>query len=282
MEDLSDYVSDDELAVEPFRELGWQVEFIPWTADETWSRFDAVLIRSTWDYFIHLETFLAVLERIHDATTLLNPLDVVRWNMRKTYLLDLQERGVEIVPTFVGGGLAPNSIEALFAQLQADRIVIKPVVSGGAYRTFLLARDAVATERSAVADSFGREAFIAQPFVDSVLHEGEYSVFYFDGCLSHTVVKTPKAKDFRVQEEYGGTIREVAAPAGLEKAARRAFEAVDPSPLYARVDLVRGAAGSWMVMEIELIEPSLYLRSSPGAPVRFACAFDAWTSRNPL
>lgn len=244
-----------------------------------WSGFEAVLIRSTWDYFKHLDAFLEVLERIEAETYLLNPLELVRWNSRKTYLSDLEGRGVEIVPTLFSARLGSSVLDDLFLQFQSNRIIIKPVVSGGAYRTFLLNHDAAEEKRAAAIESFAADEYLAQPFVESVISEGEYSVFYFDGVVSHTVVKTPNARDFRVQEEHGGTIREIGAPAGLKAAARRAFEAVKPRPLYARIDLVRGASGSWMVMEIELIEPSLYLRSSAGAPARLAHAFDAWMGR---
>lgn len=280
MEDLSGHVSDDELAVEPFRELGWRVDFVPWRADAKWSNFEAVVIRSTWDYYKHLDSFLKVLEHIDAQTRLLNPLEVVRWNSRKTYLADLEERGVEIVPTLFADHLDPRRLETLFQRFQSDRIIVKPVVSAGAYRTFLLHRDIVASEeRAAAVESFAHEGVMAQPFVESVLNEGEYSVFYFDGKLSHTVVKTPKLRDFRVQEEHGGTIQEVAPPTGLEASARRALEVIEPDPLYARVDLVRGSSDRWMVMEIELIEPSLYLRTSARASTRLAQAFDAWMAR---
>lgn len=283
MEDLSGHVSDDELAVEPFRELGWRVDFVPWRADADWSKFEAVLIRSTWDYYKHLESFLTALEHIDAETRLLNPLEVVRWNSRKTYLADLEERGVEIVPTVFAAHLEPKGLATLFDRFQSDRIIIKPVVSAGAHRTFLLHRDLVAAasteERAAAVECFADEEFMAQPFIGSVLNEGEYSVFYFDDKFSHTVVKTPKVRDFRVQEEHGGTIRKVAPPAGLETSARRALEAIEPDPLYARVDLVRGSSGRWMVMEVELIEPSLYLRTSAQASTRLAKAFDAWMAR---
>ncbi len=280
MEDLSGQVSDDELAVEPFRDRGWNVEFVPWRADVDWTVFEAVIIRSTWDYHMHLDSFLAVLEHIDAKTRLLNQLDVVRWNSRKTYLADLEDRGIEIVPTIFDARLEPQGLVFLFDRLQSDRIIIKPVVSAGAHRTFLVERDAPSSASARAAlSSFCNDGFIAQPFIDAVLTEGEYSVFYFDDRHSHTVVKTPKVHDFRVQEEHGGTIREVAPPAGLPEASHRAFAAVEPQPLYARIDLVRGAAGAWMVMEIELIEPSLYLRASAGAPSRLAHAFDAWMAR---
>lgn len=281
MEHLSDHVSDDELAFEPFRALGWQVEFVPWRSVADWSRFEAVLIRSTWDYHMHLDSFLAVLEHIDTHTRLLNPLELVRWNSRKTYLADIEERGVEIVPTVFDAALDPIGLACLFERFRADRIIIKPVIGAGAHLTYLLDREAAAFSEdcAAAVKSFADDAFVAQPFIESVLTEGEYSVFYFDDAHSHTVVKTPRKRDFRVQEEHGGTIREVPAPARLEEAARRALEAVTPRPLYARIDLVRGLSNEWMVMEIELIEPSLYLRTSAEAASRLARAFDAWIAR---
>ncbi len=279
MEDLTGYISDDRLAVAEFRKRGWSVDLVPWTADVNWSHYDAVLVRSTWDYHKHAERFLAALERIDSETHLLNPFHLVRWNASKTYLIDLEDRGVAIVPTKFGRGLEKQHVESFFLHFGTDRIIIKPVVGAGADLTFLLVRDASAADRELVAATFQDTAFMVQPFVPSVLDEGEYSLFYFEGVFSHAVVKTPKQLDFRVQEEHGGTIRRTEAKPDLEAAARLAVDAVEPPPLYARVDLVRGPTGVWLIMELELIEPSLYLRTNPEAAVRFAEAFDVRMTR---
>jgi len=116
--------------------------------------------------------------------------------------------------------------------------------------------------------------FFVQPFMDNVPDEGEYSLFFFNGEYSHAILKTPEQGDFRTQEEHGADIKSVVATSQQIHAAEKLLAFVDPSPLYARVDLVRDAAGNFLLMELELIEPSLYLRTDEQAAARFAAAFD--------
>jgi hypothetical protein len=117
---------------------------------------------------------------------------------------------------------------------------------------------------------------MAQPFLRSIVEEGEYSLFYFGGELSHAVLKSPKEEDFRVQEEHGGLIRPVEPPAPLIELGHGLVESLPVPPLYARVDLARLDSGGYALMELELIEPSLYFRTDPESPRKFARAFDAW------
>ncbi|MEA2558985.1 MAG: hypothetical protein QOH06_489 [Acidobacteriota bacterium] len=270
-DDLAGYVTDDKLAEGPMAELGWAVEHVPWRQSGGWERFEAVVIRSTWDYHKHPEEFLAVLEEIESGSRLTNPLELVRWNAQKTYLRDLEARGLPVVPTVWD--------RSLFAELDADEIVIKPVISASAFHTYRLRRgDPWSREMEAA--FAGREVMI-QPFLRSIVEEGEYSLFYFGGDLSHAVLKSPKEADFRVQEEHGGLIRPVEAPASLVEMGQRIVESLPIPPLYARVDLARLDSGSYALMELELIEPSLYFRTDPESPRRFARAFAAWMLSSP-
>jgi len=278
MDRLGRYVSDDDLAYEPFRERGWAVEAVPWRRpDVDWDRYEAVVIRSTWDYHKDPQAFLAVLEGIdRSRARLANPLSLVRWNLRKTYLRDLAARGIPIVPTHWGQGLEAAALTKLFDVLQTEDLVVKPVVSASAGDTFRLRRGDAEGMAGTLEAIFRERAYMAQPFMPQMVEEGEYSLFYFGGVQSHTVQKVPKAGDFRVQEEHGAVIQAVAASAALAAWGRRVVQAVTPPPLYARVDGVRDAAGGFALMELELIEPALYLRKDPGAARRFARAFDAW------
>ena len=246
---------------------------VPWTADAGWARFDAALIRSTWDYHWKTDHFLSVLEQIDAETRLFNLLETVRWNARKSYLLDLRDRGVAIVPTVFGRALTSDDIGSFHERFGDVGVVVKPVIGAGADRTHWLRRGASAPEIESAVRDFGTDDFMVQPFVETVLTRGEHSLFYFDGEFSHAVVKTPRLQDFRVQEEHGGTIRPAVPDSDLYTAAWRAVVAVGSTPLYARADLVEATSGEWLLMELELIEPSLYLRSSPEAADRFADAF---------
>jgi glutathione synthase/RimK-type ligase-like ATP-grasp enzyme len=275
MDDPSGFVVDDGLAVAPLADLGVAVEMVPWRADADWGAFDAVVVRSPWDYQDDPDAFLAALERVDaSGTLLLNGLDTLCWNLRKTYLKELEAAGIPLVPTVWRDRLAPGDVPALFDAVRADEVVVKPTVGANADGAFRISR---AVDRAAEVEAYYADrALMAQPFVRSVVDEGEFSVFAFGGEVSHTILKTPKPRDFRVQEEHGGLITAVAPEPALLGAAQRVFDAVDrivgERPLYARADLVRAPDGAFWLMEVELIEPALYFRMDAGAPARFARA----------
>jgi len=267
-------VIDDQLAYAPLAALGWDVEAISWRAACDWRTYDAVVIRSTWDYIADPEAFLTVLSAIERAgTPLFNGLDLVRWNLRKTYLRDLAERGVPVVPTIWRDRIRPGELPALIDEIGSDEIVIKPVVGLNAQGVFRMNSRSQESSSAELPAYYAAREFMAQPFLTHVESEGEYSLCYFNGELSHTILKIPKAYDFRVQEEHGGAIRAVEAGPELGAAGATVLRALGSTPLYARADFVRAndEAGFWLI-ELELIEPSLYLRMDAGAPERFARA----------
>lgn len=274
---MADFVSDADLSIEPMAELGWTVEYVSWRApDVDWNRYDAVYLCTPWDYPDDHAGFLNVLEAIDDSSALLiNSLPLVRWNLDKRYLQDIEARGGAIVPTRWVSSPGESELLAALAAFGTDRIVVKPVIGANAVDTFVLASSAGRERLDAVAAVFdGRECML-QPFVESVLAEGEYSLFFLSGVLSHAIRKVPKTGDFRVQEEHGADILGVEAPPALATVAAGVMRLVEPEPVYARLDFVRGADGRFLLMELELIEPSLYLRTSEGSAARFVRAFDA-------
>ena len=275
-DDLDAFVTYDAEAVAPLAALGWTVEDVPWRSAADWTTYDVVVVRSPWDYQDAADAFLDVLGAIDaSATRLENPLPVIRWNLRKTYLRDLDRSGVPVVPTrWAEGGLTASALAGAFRQWGAPEVVAKPVVSANADGTFRLGPDPAswAEALSTLAD----RPCLVQPFVPAVVSEGELSVFAFGGDVSHTILKTPAAGDFRVQEEHGGVIRGVAPTPELLALSERALAAVPHHAplLYARVDAVRLPGGALAVMELELIEPSLYFPYAEGSAARFAAALD--------
>ena len=276
MSDPVGFVIDDGHAVGPLKHQGWSVQAVPWDHERAdWSEFDAVVLRSTWDYQHRPERFLSVVADIENSgVPLFNSGDLVRWNVRKTYLRDLAADGIPIVPTLFLDRLQLDGIDDLFGRLESNEIVLKPLVSASAEATFRLQAGTWRQQQAALTTELSGKAALAQPFVRAVPDGGELSLFYFDGAFSHAVRKTPAPGDFRVQEEHGAEIATVVPTEAVLQAGRRAMGAVPGVPLYARVDLVPAneAAGHWL-MELELIEPSLYLRMDPEAPRRFAEAF---------
>lgn len=272
-----DFVIDDELAYEPLQQLGWQIEAVPWDrSNVAWNHFDAVVIRSPWDYQYRSVTFLDVLRKIEQSDTLLfNDLELVEWNLRKTYLRDLENRGVSVVPTIYLDRLEPGHLPGLFDEIDSDKIVVKPVVGAGAIGAFPLTRHNIDHKAEEVEAFYANRPLMAQPFLEHVVDEGEYSLFYFNGSYSHCVLKSPKDGDFRVQEEHGGLIRSHKPTDQLLNLGNETIASLEETPLYARPDFVRSNDGNtfWLI-ELELIEPSLYFRNDPNAPTRFAKALD--------
>ncbi len=276
LEAVGDFVIDDALAITELTRRGWDAVELPWSVPTDWSRFDLVVIRTTWDYHDRATEFLATLRQIEaSGTRLENPVSVVEWNLDKRYLRILEQRGVPVVPSVWGRGGTPAVFAALFATLQETEIVIKPNISGGATDTFRLRAPLGDVMLQQLTDTFADRDWFAQPFLRSVITEGEYSIFYFGGRLSHAIQKVPKPGDFRVQEEHGGEIIAIPASPDLRRVAERVLAAIAPVPLQVRVDLIRLDDGSLAVMEVELIEPSLYLRMHPDAPSAFADALEA-------
>lgn len=272
MDDLGHYVADDELAIPPLRELGWDVQTISWR-DKTvdWNDFEIVVIRTPWDYQRDPAAFLDVLRTIDASSARLeNAIETVEWNLNKKYLRDLETKGVNIVPTiWKDKGISEADVREWLAHFNTAEVVIKPTVSATAEFTYRLKGfDPELT------DIFATREYMVQPFMPNIVSEGEFSLFYFDGKYSHTILKTPKARDFRVQEEHGGTITAVTPSLRLLETARKVFDYISPMPLYARVDFVRDARDDFALMELELIEPALYFRMDDESPARFARALN--------
>ena len=275
---LDDFVCDDEVAIPALAASGWAVDTVSWLDDAVrWGDYDLVIVRSPWDYQRDPERFLDVLRQIdRSSSRLANPLAAMRWNLDKRYLLALADAGVAVVPTIAGKRLDRRRLETLAAETGWRELVVKPVVGANADHTYRLRWPAADGDLDSVLASHRDGAWLAQPFVDSIVEEGEYSLFYFADDFSHAILKTPAHGDFRVQEEHGGRIRAVSADESLLGAGRSVMRALPTDLLYARVDLARGASGEWLLMEVEIVEPSLYFRMESGAPVRFATAVERW------
>lgn len=272
MDDMRDFVSDADLGVAPMADLGWAVEMVPWRRDVDWNEYDLVYICTPWDYQDDVAAFMEVLETVErSSAVLVNSLDLVRWNLEKTYLRELELRGADIVPSLFFDCFDADRVAACFAAHETDTIVVKPVVGANADHISVLTEPLGGAVVDELRRVFRDRPFFVQPFVDSVRSEGEYSLFFLGGDYSHAILKKPKQGDFRTQEEHGADILGIAAPEALVDAARSVLGVVSPQPVYVRADFVRGR-GRFLLMELELIEPSLYLRTEPGAPARFAAA----------
>ncbi|MFT6071341.1 MAG: hypothetical protein ACJAT2_000523 [Bacteriovoracaceae bacterium] len=260
-DNLDNFTCDDELLKEPLEKLGYQMKSISWRAKEDWSKYEAVVIRSTWDYQDHYEDFLKVLEEISSKTLLLNDLETVKENSHKSYLKQMRAKGVKIIPTLFHDEIQGLEVDQICKLLKAEKIIFKPYVGANSDNTFPIN---LGEPMPPIDISSGK--FFVQAFVENVLTEGEFSLFFFKGDYSHSILKTPKSGDYRVQEEWGGNIQEVTPESALLETAS---SIVDPKQLYCRVDLVRGESG-FELMELEMIEPALYFRMNKDSAELFA------------
>lgn len=276
MQDPGKFVMDYDLCFGAFENRGWTVEEVKWRdTGADWDQYDAVYLCTAWDYPDYFDEFIALLNRIEASSTMLvNDLSLVRWNMRKTYLRDLEAAGAGIVPSLWFEDFDGDTIGRWFDVHGTDTVIIKPVVGANSQDTFVLHNPIDNDTQSLLRVAFQNRAYLVQPFVESIRTEGEFSLFYFGGEFSHAILKRPASGEFRSQEEYGSQIKNVQPEAALLNAGAKIVALIEPQPVYVRVDLIRGPDGRLLLMELELIEPSLYLRTDDGAAERFAAAFD--------
>jgi glutathione synthase/RimK-type ligase-like ATP-grasp enzyme len=270
---LENILREDALLQEALGALGLSSVRVDWADPAVdWTRFRCALFRTTWDYFDRIEAFRGWLERVEGATRLFNPASLVRWNLDKRYLGDLAGRGVPVVPSRLleAGDEAPLS--RLLEEMGWQEAVIKPCVSGAARLTYRVDPGNADAVDHRLRPHRDVEAFLLQPFQEEVLRSGEVTLVVIDGEVTHGVRKLAKAGDFRVQDDHGGTVHPH-DPSGREVAVARTAMAACPSPpVYGRVDLVEDGRGGLAVMEVELIEPELWLRAHPPAAAALARA----------
>ncbi|MEV6415884.1 hypothetical protein [Kribbella sp. NPDC051718] len=234
-----------------------------------WSAYDAVLLRAVWDYHRRYLEFTEWLGQLDKAgVKLLNEADLVRWNADKRYLLELRERGVAIVPSQVAAGAC---LREVVGGLDGQEIVIKPTVSATAHNT--IRGIAGSPELSGAIEDLPEDVYLVQPFQPEIQSEGEWSLIFFGGEFSHAVLKRPAAGDYRVQNDFGGTAELLDPPAAVLDGSTAALAAANSrkAPVYARVDGIL-SNGRYLLMELELIEPYLFLPLATDAATRFATA----------
>ena len=264
---------DDRPLIDDFSALGLTAAPVRWDdPDITWSDFDALVLRSCWDYHVRhaeFERWLATVERAGVPTW--NAVPVVRWNMHKSYLTDLQRQGVTVPATVWVSRGARADLGDLMGDMGWDDAIVKPAVSASATDTWRARAADGDLHGARFRDLVSRGDVLVQRFVREVETAGEWSVVMVDGAVSHTVLKRPRAGDFRVQEEHGGSSEIAPAPAEVTEAAQRIAELIPGPWLFARIDGVMTDTG-YVLMEVECIEPHLFFGFQPEARRRLARA----------
>ncbi|MBR9835614.1 MAG: hypothetical protein GYB42_10615 [Alphaproteobacteria bacterium] len=247
----------------PMAARGLVIEDIAWNdPNADWSSYGAAIIGTTWDYWDHQEAFLETLAMIETQVPLFNPSGLVRWNSHKTYLKDLAGKGARLIPTLWLDKVDAACAAAAFDTLGSDDLVFKRQVGAGAFGQHRLKRGEPVPDMP--------HPMMVQPFLEMIQREGEYSFVFIDGAFCHALIKRAAPGDYRIQSSYGGMEEAITPSASDLTSAEAILATLETPPLYARVDMLRGADGGLLLMELELIEPYLYPLQGPELGERMA------------
>jgi glutathione synthase/RimK-type ligase-like ATP-grasp enzyme len=274
-EAFADLYEDDHLLVPALADLGIASAPAVWSdASIDWTSFDALVMRSPWDYFERPADFRGWLDaRIAEGALLCNPREILDWNFDKRYLQDLARAGVAVVPTLCVAAKDKADIAALARDRGWDDIVVKPTIAGGGYRILRFRLHEIDRYAADIARTLEDRGVLVQPFLPEIQSGGELSLLFFDGVFSHAVCKRPRAGDYRVQFQFGGTNENAQVSEDLVAQAHACIEHAPAATVYARVDgVVR--EGRFLLMELEIFEPLMFLSRHPEAPGRFARAIE--------
>jgi glutathione synthase/RimK-type ligase-like ATP-grasp enzyme len=269
---LPDGAESERLMLPHLEAAGVETEIVDWrSAGCDFSKFDLIVLRSCWDYHLHTAEFIGWLRYVAQVVPALNAVDTVLWNHNKFYLREVEALGIEIAPTiFVSHADAVGAEQSTIRNW--EKIVVKPAISASAHNTSLMYGATFSAESEPVRRMQGRP-FLVQQFIPEIQEQGEISFVYIDGRFSHAALKRPAAGDFRVQQEHGGSSELFHPSAALLDQANQIAATVPQvhDSLYCRIDAV-ARNGTLVLMELELIEPELYLGLAEGAAERFAKA----------
>ena len=254
-------------------DLGIRSRRVDWSSkDFDWSSADNCLFRTTWDYFERWPEFSTWLNKVKSLTTLINSPKIIHWNTDKHYLKDLESKGCPVIETLYIPKGSNIPLSKMASQFDVTDVVVKPTVSGAGRHTYRITTSNINEFESTFLELNNSEDYMLQPFLPSVLDDGEATLVLFDGTFSHAIKKRAAKNEFRVQDDHGGTVHHHEATQEEIECAEQAFAACEETPVYGRVDMVKGFDGKPKIMELELVEPELWLRFDDKAATKFARA----------
>jgi hypothetical protein len=259
-------VDEDKILSGVLTELGISHEIVIWSdPDVEWEKFSTLLIKSVWDYFDYYPEFLDWIEQMKLLKIpVLNDLDTILWNSSKEYLLELEQKGFPVISGLILEAESKPDLNLIKDKIKSDTIVVKPLVSGGAKNTLKIHISEWDNYSQKLENLLQEEEFLVQSYIPEVAEVGEYSLIFFNGKFSHAVLKTPAKSDFRVQHYFGGTIAGIDPKPEMLESCQKLIDTFAPNTLYGRVDGVE-IKGVFHLMELELIEPYLFLALSENA-----------------
>lgn len=270
---INNVLQEDQLVVDALNDLGINTIRLAWdNPDFDWSTTTYIIFRTTWDYYERYPEFSTWLETVSKKTTLLNSSNTITWNIDKHYLADLEAKNIAIVPThFIEIG-ETNSLQTICDSLPWEHMVLKPCISAGAHHTYKIQPNTIVEHEAIFKTLIAEEAMMIQPFLENIVTEGEVSMMVIDGTFTHAILKKAKAGDFRVQDDFGGSVHQYNPTQEEIDFAEDVVKACEELPIYARVDIVKDNNNTWVVSELELIEPELWFRHYPKAATVLAKA----------
>lgn len=262
---------EDFLVQEALNKIGLRTLRLAWDDPIfNWSQTKAILFRTTWDYFERFEEFSKWLVQVSSQTILLNSEKLIRWNIDKHYLLDLHKKGVNIAPTHYIEQGSKTTLRELHKQLNWNETVLKPCISGAARHTYKLNKNTISDFEDLFSELISNESMLLQPFQYKIISQGEISMMVFNGQFTHAILKKAKKGDFRVQDDFGGTVHKYNPTNEEIVFAENAVLACQELPIYSRVDIFTDNNRRIALSELELIEPELWFRHFPEAAIILA------------
>ncbi len=270
---IEQILQEDQLLISQLENHNLKVIRKNWrSSDFDWSECELAVFRTTWDYFDRFKEFSKWLNVVSNQTNLLNPIELIRWNMDKHYLLDLEEKGINIIPMLIEEAGSNITLKEFLNQSGWQDCVLKPTVSGAGRHTYRINVNNTKEYEHIFSDLLNEEAIILQPFQDNIVTSGEYAFMMINGQFTHAVLKVAKPGDFRVQDDFGGTVHKYKPKNQEIEFAESVFSAMAQTPVYGRVDLIYDNNEQLAVTELELIEPEMWFRLYPPASKLFADA----------
>ncbi len=262
---------EDQLVITGLIKKGLAVKKVAWSdPDFDWSTTKYILFRTTWDYPNRFNEFADWLMDVAFKTKMINSYDLVSWNLDKHYLNDLKFEGIHTVETHFIQPKDDRTLARIHEELGWEKTVLKPAVSASAKNTFMLSQENLAQHEDTFSKLISDEAMLLQPFLDSILERGEVSLMLIGGEFTHAVVKKAKPGDFRVQDDFGGSVEDYEPSQEEIDLAIAAVKACETLPIYARVDIANDPGGVPAVMELEIIEPEMWFRRNADAADKLA------------
>jgi glutathione synthase/RimK-type ligase-like ATP-grasp enzyme len=264
---------EDQLVLDALKQEGVHAVRKSWSDPYfDWNSTKHILFRTTWDYFDRYDEFSKWLTDVSTKTKLLNSENIINWNIDKHYLTDLKAKGIHICETYFIEKGSSTTLQDLHEKLGWQKTVLKPCISGAARHTYKLDASNIEQHETIFQELISEEAMMLQPFQENIMTKGEYSFVVINGEYSHAVLKIAKPGDFRVQDDFGGTVHHHEATNEQIEFAENAVKACIELPMYARVDVIVDNEDKLAISEIELIEPELWFRNNSEAAIKLAKA----------